>query len=197
MNVLIFNNPESVTEIQWQEDFLHLPRWRQEKALFYRFLLDRVLCTKAYLLLQNGLREYYGIQEHVSFDYVVHEKPVLKEYPDIHFNFSHCRKGVMCVINGCPIGCDIEQIEEKLDMAVMRHCFNQSEIAQILAAPNPCIEFTKFWTIKEAILKLTGEGINDELPSLITVGLLRRLKIQTVVVEELGYVYSICQFVEQ
>lgn len=194
MYISFFNHPDQITEAQWQTDYHRLPKWRQEKVIFYRFLLDRVLCTKAYLLLEEGLRKRYGVKGSVSFDYMAHEKPILKEYPDIHFNLSHCKKGVLCVIDEHTVGCDIEQIEEALDMAVMKHCFNDAEIIQILASSNPCIEFTKFWTMKEAILKLTGEGINDALPSLITPELMVKLEMKTVVVENQDYVYSICQY---
>lgn len=197
MYTSFFNHPEQVTEARWQVDYLRLPPWRQEKAIFYQFLLDRVLCTQAYLLLEEGLRERYNVKREIFFEYIAHEKPILKGYPDIHFNLSHCKKGVLCVIDERPIGCDIEQIEERLDQTVMRHCFNDAEIAQILASSRPEIEFTKFWTMKEAILKLTGEGINDELPSLMTPELVKRLDMRTTVVEEQGYVYSICQYREE
>lgn len=98
------------------------------------------------------------------------------------------------MIDDKPIGCDIEEIEETLDMDVAHYCFNEQECQTILEAENPCVEFTKYWTMKEAVLKLTGEGINDNLPSLLTEKLLGKLDIKTVVREDLGYVYSVCQY---
>lgn len=59
MHLYLFNNPQAVTQEEWEQDFLLLPSWRQQKVLKYRFLLDRVLCTKAFLLLKQGLQEIF------------------------------------------------------------------------------------------------------------------------------------------
>ncbi len=193
MNILLFNDPQKVSAQEWMSDCAALPEWRRQRAMFYRFLVDRVLCTKAYMLLREGLRMYYGITGNPEFEYVGYGKPVLKEHSYIHFNLSHCRKGVLCVLDDAPVGCDIEEIVEKPDIDVMRRCFNKREIETILRAPNPCVEFTRLWTIKEAVLKLTGEGISDALPSLLTAERMEGLDLTTTVDEEHGYVYSICR----
>ena len=166
MLVLLHDHPQTVTQEELQRDLLLLPEWRQQKVLSFRFLIDRVLSAKAYLLLCQGLRQKYGITEMPSFDYVGHEKPILHGFPDIHFNLSHCRRGVLCVIDDEPVGCDIEEIEPQLDLDLVNHCFNEHEAASITSSDNPCIAFTRLWTMKEAALKLTGEGISDDLPSL-------------------------------
>jgi 4'-phosphopantetheinyl transferase len=38
----------------------------------------------------------------------------------------------------------------------------------VSSAPDPQIPFTRFWTQKEAIVKLTGRGIDDDLPNLLS-----------------------------
>ena len=190
-----FNHPEMVSKARLEQDIAEIPAWRRKKVRSYHFLIDQVLCAEAFLLLKKGLQDSFGITAPIMFDYVRHEKPVLQGYyPNIHFNLSHCKRGVMCVIDDKPIGCDIEEIEETLDMDVAHYCFNEQECQTILEAENPCVEFTKYWTMKEAVLKLTGEGINDNLPSLLTEKLLGKLDIKTVVREDLGYVYSVCQY---
>ena len=122
----VFDHPQDVTQEELQQDLLLLPEWRRQKVLSYHLLIDQVLCAKAYLLLKNGLREVYGITENLAFDYVRHEKPVLRDYPHIHFNLSHCKRGVMCVIDDMPIGCDIEEIESTLDIDLCHVCFNDN-----------------------------------------------------------------------
>lgn len=190
----VFGHPQEVTQEQLDHDLLLLPQWRREKALAYHFLIDQVLCAKAYLLLKQGLKTRYGIEDNPRFGYVMHEKPVLTDYPHIHFNLSHCRQGVMCVIDDSPIGCDIEEIVTKLDIDLCHFCFNDNEVNTILSAADPCVEFTKLWTKKEAALKLTGEGINDDLPSLFTQDTLHRLIFDTTVRKDKRFIYTVCRY---
>lgn len=194
MTLLLHNHPQDVTQEEFEKDFLLLPEWRRKKVLIFRFLIDRVLCTKAYLLLKQGLSSEFGIHGNPEFLYIGHDKPVLKDLPGIHFNLSHCRKGILCVIDRQDIGCDIEEIEHKLDMNLCRHCFSESEIADIQSSPSPCTQFTIWWTRKEAYLKLTGTGLVDDLPALFTTEVLRKIKFETVVDEEHGYVYTTCTY---
>ena len=146
MNILLFDHPQTVTQGELSRDLLLLPYWRRAKARSYHSLIDQVLCTKAYLLLMKGLKEIYGIHRNPTFDYIGHQKPVLHEYPHIHFNLSHCRKGVLCVIADQPVGCDIEEIQQELDISLCHFCHNDSEVAHITASAEPCVEFTKLWT---------------------------------------------------
>lgn len=194
MNCFLFDHPNTVTQEELKNDLLLLPEWRRMKALSYRFLIDQVLCTKAYLLLQRGLVENYGIEEELVFEYVGYGKPILRDYPDIHFNLSHCKRGVLCVIDNRPVGCDIEEIESKLDLDLCRKCFNDKEISKIISSSDSCLEFTKLWTMKESYLKLTGDGINDNLTTLFTKDLLGSITFDTHVCMEKGYVYSICKY---
>ena len=194
MYLQVFEQPQKVTQNELNNDLLLLPQWRRDKALSYRFLIDQVLCTKAYLLLKRGLKTVYGIEDNPKFEYIMHDKPVLSDYPDIFFNLSHCKKGVLCVIDDKPIGCDIEEIEEKLDINLCHFCYNDGEEAQILSAADPCVEFTKWWTKKEAALKLTGEGINDNLPSLFSADYVGNLVFDTTVRKDSGYVYTVCRY---
>ena len=194
MTILLNNFPQDVTQEEFEKDLLLLPEWRQKKALRFRFLLDRVLCTKAYLLLKQGLASTFGITENPEFLYVGHEKPVLKDYPDIHFSLSHCKKGVLCVIDRHEIGCDIEEIGSKLDMDLCRLCFSESEIADILSSPSPCTQFTVWWTRKEAYLKITGMGLVDNLPAIFSPEIRSQIKFETTIDEGRGYVYTTCTY---
>ena len=39
-----------------------IPRWRREKVLSYRNDIDRYLCAKSFMLLQEGLMRDYGVK---------------------------------------------------------------------------------------------------------------------------------------
>lgn len=193
MKTYLFKYPETITKQQLEEELLPLlPVWRREQALRFKFLLGQVLCTKAFLLLQDGLRNDFGISGELTFDYLEHQKPVLRECPNIHFNLSHCKNGVLCVIDDKnPVGCDIEVVDRKVGEALMLRCCSEAELQQIKRATDPVAEFIKLWTIKEAVLKFTGRGLVDDLQGLLTPELLSTVMLNTVV--EKDFIYTTCQ----
>lgn len=192
IKVRLFNNPETVSAGELEGLLAMIPEWRRRKVLSYRFLIDRVLCAKAYLLLCEELRETYNITELQPFGFEENGKPILSYHPDIHFNLSHCRKGVLCACSDKPIGCDIEEIPLQLDLDLCHHVFSEKENEEILASTNPCVSFAILWTKKEAYLKLTGEGINDNLPSLFNPTILSKIEFYSNVCQDNGYVYTVC-----
>ena len=159
---------------------------RREQALKFKYELGRKTCAMAYLLLCEGLRKEYGITERPIFGYGEHGKPFIMGHPDIHFNFSHCRVGVICVIRDRPIGVDIESIREYKE-SLVRYTMNDREVQQIEQAEHPEVEFIRLWTMKEAVLKLSGNGIVDNMKGVLT----GREQIETVYNEEKKYIYSV------
>lgn len=191
----LLKNPENITPQQLEQELLPaLPLWRREQALKFKFHLGRVLCAKSFLLLKEGLERDFHITGPITFDYQEHGKPVIREHPEIFFNISHCNKGILCVIDDeRPVGCDIEVIEREISDALLKRCCCQEEIKDIENALAPGCEFIKLWTKKEAVLKYTGEGINDQLPELLLQDRFSGLDMETVVCEEEGFIYTICR----
>lgn len=193
MKTYLYKHPETITKQQLEEEMLPLlPSWRREQATQHKFLLGQVLCAKSFLMLQDGLKNDFGISGELTFDYLEHKKPVLREYPNIHFNLSHCKKGILCVIDDKnPVGCDIEIIDRKVGEALVLRCCSESELQQIRQSANPGAEFIKLWTVKEAVLKYTGRGLVDDLPGVLTDKLLSTIMLETKM--EDGFVYTTCQ----
>ena len=168
-----------------------LPSWRREAVLAYKFHSDRMLSAKAYLLLAQAVRETWGIEGPLQFVLNEHGKPSLHGHPEVHFNLSHCKQGVMCVVDEHPVGCDIEGIASDLNMDLCRYCMNDEETSRIIAASDPRVEFTRLWTMKEAVLKLTGDGLNKSMNDVLTSDLMTGINVQCTVDMEHGYCYSI------
>ena len=160
---------------------------RREQALKFKHEQGRKTCAAAYLLLCEGLRKEYGILEKPVFGYGEHGKPFILGHPDIHFNLSHCREAALCVISDHPVGVDIESIREYKE-SLAHYTMNDSELTQIKQSDNPALEFIRFWTMKEAVLKLSGEGIRNNMKEVLTDF---SSKITTSVNEQRHYVYSI------
>lgn len=192
MHLYLFERPDLVSAEQLETELLPLlPEWRRMQALQFKHSLGQVLCAKAFLLLQEGLRNDYGYNGSITFDYIANGKPVLRERPDIHFSLSHCKEGILCVIDDQPVGCDIESVERNVSQSLISYCCNEKEQAEITNAIRPEEEFIKLWTRKEAIIKLSGEGITSNLKDLMTSEVLRNTKIITNYNPETGLVYSI------
>ena len=159
---------------------------RREQALKFKHELGRKQCALAYLLLCKGLRQEYGITERPVFEYSEHGKPQIVGHPDIHFNISHCREAVLCVVSDRSVGCDIESIREYKE-SLARYTMNDTELEKILHSPHPEQAFIRLWTMKEALLKLTGEGIRNDIKDVLT----GQESFETVENTERGYIYSI------
>jgi 4'-phosphopantetheinyl transferase len=66
---------------------------------------------------------------------------------------------------------------------------NEQELSAILGADRPEVMFTRLWTRKEAVLKLTGEGLRDNLKTVLDD--VSGLNIRTIVSPDQRYCYSV------
>ena len=139
---------------------------RREQALHFRFELGQRQCVLAYMLLKKGLQQEYGICDNPLFRYGPHGKPLLADHPDIHFSLSHCREAVACAVGSKPVGVDVESVREYKEMLV-NYTMNKRETEQIMSDRRPAAAFTRLWTMKEAALKLSGEGIGDNIKNVL------------------------------
>ncbi len=139
---------------------------RRQQALRFRHEQGQRLCVLAYRLLQQGLRQEYGIVEPPVFDYGPHGKPYIVGHPEIHFNLSHCREAALCVVSDRPVGADVESIRSYSPL-LLRHTMNEAEIQQIESSVQPARAFIRLWTMKEAVLKLSGRGLTDNMPDVL------------------------------
>ena len=75
--------------------------------------------------------------------------------------------------------------------SVAHYTMSQQEMHQILHADRPDVMFTRLWTMKEAVLKLSGEGLRDNLKEVLAD--VDCLNIETIVSEDERYVYSVAR----
>jgi len=171
-----------------EKEIASLPPQRREAVNRYHHELGRRQGLLAYQLLCRGLREEYGICQPPVFTYGEYGKPYLAHYPHIFFSLSHSKNAVACAISTRPIGIDIESIRPVKE-AVVRYAMNAEEANAILSSPMPDMEFSRLWTRKEAVLKLTGRGINENMRNVLVDN---NAVIETTLCEH--YIYSIAQY---
>ena len=162
---------------------------RREQALKFRHENGRRLSVAVYLLLKKGLQEEYGITANPVFGYSEEGKPFIIDHPDIHFSFSHSGDVALCAISGQPVGADVE-VPRKISPSLVSYTMNDDEQAQINASPDPMMQFLFFWTRKEALLKLTGEGIRNNMKEVLVA--MEKYHIDTIVTD--NYIYSVAKF---
>ena len=161
---------------------------RRERVMRYRNEGDRKRSAAAYILLCKALSEEYGIEEKPLFAYGEHGKPIIVGHEEIQFNLSHCREAVACAVADEPIGIDIESVH-RYNEQLARYTMNDSEMEEILSSERPDIAFTRLWTRKEAVLKLSGEGLRSNMKDVLS----GREDITTTVSPDERYVYSVAK----
>jgi 4'-phosphopantetheinyl transferase len=160
-------------------DAAYLPRWRamldaEELARADRFVFDadRDIFTAAHALARAMLSEAAG-RPTTFWRYVkgAFGKPALA--PEcaeggLQFNISHTHGFVACALaRDDDIGVDTEASDRRTNFAIADRFFAPEEARVVQALPpgrQACV-FFRFWTLKEAFIKATGEGLRRPLDS--------------------------------
>lgn len=158
---------DTIWDFDLQEALATVSPQRRDYVLRYRQERDQRLCLAAYRLLQQALLKEYGIDEAPLFDYDKNGKPLLQGHPDIHFSLSHCSEAAACALSDRPVGIDIETTDQ-YSPEVARRVMNNEEMRQIEAADQPAVAFTRLWTMKESLYKLTGNDNDGDTAGMLT-----------------------------
>lgn len=188
MQYLVYDDMTFMTEADVQRLLPLVSPFRREQALRFKHLLGKWTTLKSYELLSELAGDIFTGSE--TWQYNEYGKPFVTDGPE--FSLSHCHSGIAVAIDTHPIGIDIETIRpynESLAARVM----NKSEMAQIDASATlyeKALVFTRLWTQKEAVLKLRGTGIIDDLKNVLTGA---EEVLTTIVNEEKNYVLTIAE----
>jgi 4'-phosphopantetheinyl transferase len=149
---------------------------RDECARAARFA--SVLDARAFVATRGVLRILLGYYlqrdpASITFDRGPHGKPHVANCGDrasaLSFNVS-CSgaQALLAFARGCEIGVDIEQHKPIPDLgSVVAFALSPFEVAALLELParERLAAFFAYWSAKEALLKLTGEGLHRPLRS--------------------------------
>lgn len=145
-----------------EEGLKWFPTEQAERITGFSNLSRKIETAASYSLLVEMLRSNGLLKELPSIEYAEGGKPYIKNYPELHFNLSHCRRYVAVAIHSSPVGVDIE-CRRKVSQSLIRRVCSEDEQQSIAAAQDPDMEFLRLWTCKEAYLKYTGTGIVEPL----------------------------------
>lgn len=172
-------NPDTV-RIRWlavgASDGKHLARWRamldaEELAQADRFVfdVDRATYTAAHALLRAMMSAATGLPT-AAWRYARRPfgKPQLAAPCNgLRFSLSHTHGFVACAVAYEEIGLDVEASDRCMNFAVADRFFAAEEV-RLLNATQPeqrIALFFRFWTLKEAFIKATGQGLQRPLDS--------------------------------
>jgi 4'-phosphopantetheinyl transferase len=152
-------NVESAKLIEWVKgmiDSVKLSRFRKFSDR-YAYLLGRCL-------LKVGLIELDYDVNNIRLITDMYGRPTIDEKLD--FNISHSGDYVICAFNSTGrIGVDIE-LRQPLILSDFDQQFSDEEWRAISVSENALNTFFDFWTIKEAVIKADGRGLNLPLKSI-------------------------------
>lgn len=125
--------------------------------------------TLSGIFLQYGISKVSGIDiTQIRYGYGEQGKPYLNV--DNHegnlaflpeFNLSHSGRYAVLAVSDKPVGIDIEKMKGNR-LAVAKRCFHKKEYEDIMAQPDEAsrnYRFLEYWTMKEAYVKWTGDGL--------------------------------------
>lgn len=152
-----------------------LPKDRVNRINRYKNIEDKKLSAISYLLCIYALYDCFSLKNPV-IETDEKGKPFLPDYPNIHFNVSHCKAGCVCAVSERPIGIDIQNyVDYSHDVAVM--VCSRRELEYIGKSNNKSSAFTKIWAMKESYLKMRGDGICVDLKEIDVFGIANLLKM--------------------
>jgi len=169
-------SPEEIEEL-----INSLPKWRRDEALKFK----RIQGQKENAMAYDLLRKMLGYEPY--FEYGSHGKPYSSNSEKC-FNIAHCKNAIGVIIGDKEVGIDVECMG-RYKPALAEYAMSEVEIKEIEEGGDKA--FTMLWTKKEALLKLTGEGIVDDLKNVLTSERMKNVKIISGYDEEKQYAWSI------
>ena len=135
-----------ITETEWIPPFGEELRCHLED---YKGMVKYASCS-AWRLLYNIL-----LDNNLGRGTVVFEKNGKPQFSDIsiYFSLSHSRDICAVAVSDQPVGVDVEQCREKHNNHLIERSLTEDEMRFFDG------DFTRIWSRKEALAKMTGQGI--------------------------------------
>ena len=85
-------------------------------------------------------------------------KPYFQD-SSLHFSISHTKNHAFCALAPYPVGIDAEEKDRKVNLRLAEKILSPSEKIRFEQAKDKSEALLRLWVLKEASVKLTGEGI--------------------------------------
>lgn len=155
---------------EWERVEACLGDQEREKAARFHFQVDRYRYGFFHQTVRSLLASVLPSPvrpEQLHFDTGEFGKPTLRDFPNLHFNLSHSKDlASLAMCTAGPVGVDLEMFDSEFPVReIAREYFVGGERTAIDHAPDDSERTRRFfqiWTAKEAVMKVTGLGMNLE-----------------------------------
>jgi len=148
----------------------------EEKARLVRFVhaRNRIEFAAAHALTRLALAQVLSVlPASLSFVEGSNGKPSAQQdgrLAPVSFNLSHANGMVGVAVLAqpdVPVGFDLERFDRRIELEIADRYFRPEEVSWLMGlAPSERPRgFLRLWTLKEALIKATGEGLSRELDS--------------------------------
>lgn len=140
---------------------------RKERYLKIKPAHSKAECLAGSYLLNHALKEFDLTEKAITIDIHSNGKPFIKELPDFFYNISHSGEYAVLAAGNSEVGIDIQKVSTTHNFNIAKRFFTESEYHYLksLDHEKSISEFFRLWSIKEAYLKFTGEGLSGDLSS--------------------------------
>ena len=115
-------------------------------------------------LLAEGLRREYGLdlktEPRAEGE---HGKPFFTLRPSIHYNISHSGEYILCIFADQEVGIDVQEHKKANYERMLDRMVPGDLKEEILGSADMVKDFYTQWVLREAYIKLTGEGLSRDL----------------------------------
>ena len=81
------------------------------------------------------------------------------ENSHVHFSLTHTKKHAFCVLSEKEIGIDAEELDREISLNLAEKILSPAEKTQFDAAEDKRDALLRFWVLKEAAAKCSGQGL--------------------------------------
>ncbi|NVM66851.1 4'-phosphopantetheinyl transferase [Mucilaginibacter sp. SG538B] len=146
-----------LTKLLLPDEISRAGRYYHEKDR-KRFIVSRAV-------LRVILGKYMGLRpQDIRFEAGPNKKPFVKTMgAAVNYNVSHSDEWVTLAVSKTAVGIDTEKIDRSFAYKeILADNFSEEEIC-FINQDNPTDKFILLWTRKEAIAKLTGQGLDERI----------------------------------
>lgn len=112
----------------------------------------------AHLLLSRLAAEHWGLAPLPEMAREAGGKPFFPAWPERQFSLSHSKGLALCALSDRPVGADVERVRPRREH-LPRYVMSDREYRWFENRGSRWEDFYALWTLKEAKVKCTGEGL--------------------------------------